>query len=224
MIAFLASLAFAGTPTLSIDLDADGKPEACRYDEKSGRVHIGTQTVECMGEYCEFEAHDVSGKTPDKQVQVCGFGPRDDRYCFLYSMIGGKLVPLKYPSKYGSPGFRTSGNGIVLAVVPFRHRLYERIEKYLVKGQELVEVKQPIYSAATPQKLAVDRTFPILLAPTSKSVVANTRPKSDIHVLGEHGSADGWLLVRLSSGVTGWVQQQTLEKASDAYMMTMGAG
>ncbi|MFK7928951.1 MAG: SH3 domain-containing protein [Myxococcota bacterium] len=224
MIALLASLALAGSPTLSIDLDADGKPEACRFDEKTNTVHIGAKTVDCMGEYCEFEAHDVSGKTPDKQVQVCGFGPRDDRYCFLYSMIGGELVPYKYRSEYGSPGFRTSGNGIVLAVVPYRHRLYERIEKYTVKGQALVEVKQPFYSAATPQKVLIDRTFPILLAPDSKSVVANTRPKSAIHVLGEHGSSDGWLMVRLSSGVTGWVHHKTLEKVSDQYLMTMGAG
>ena len=112
----------------------------------------------------------------------------------------------------------------MLAVDTYRYRLYERVEKWKLKGDRLVETRQPLYLAKTPQKLHVDRTFKLLHAPGSSEVVANTRPDSDILVLGEHGDKDGFLLVRLSSGVSGFVYYEDLIKASNAYMQTMAAG
>jgi hypothetical protein len=216
-----------GADSLTVDLDGDGEKEQVRWDSSSGTVFVGKLTAPCDGEPCTVEVHDITSSDEAKQLEVCSAGPRDDRYCYLYSLKGGKLVRhdrVGDEEDYGAPELRTSGNGIVLAVDSYRYRLYERIEKYRLKGDKLVETRQPLYLAETPKKLYIDRTFKLLYAPDSSEAVANTRPGSDILVLGEHGEKDGWLLVRLSSGVSGWVNFEALMKASNQYMQVMGAG
>lgn len=209
---------------IQVDLDGDGKPETVRYDSNSNKVHIGEHTVECPGDPCELEAHDVSSANPSREVEVCGHGPRDTQTCELYTISGSKLAKYAFPEDTWPPEIRTSGNGLVLVVDGWRQRLYERVEKYKASGTRLTEVKQPIYTAPEPKKMKIDRTFPLLFAPDSTSVVANARPDSTIDVLGEHGEKDGWMLVRLSSGISGWVHFDTLGKSSDAYMAVLGAG
>ncbi|MCA9569584.1 MAG: hypothetical protein KC656_17175 [Myxococcales bacterium] len=225
MIAVLAlQAALAGPSSLSLDLDGDGKPETVRYDAAAGKVHIGSHVVDCEGDPCDLEAHDVSEGTKGKEVEVCAHGPRDDQACTLYTLEKGALRRYTWPRPYPPSQLRTAGNGIVLAVEPYHLRLFERIEKYTVNGFELVEVPQPIYTAVPPAKLPVDRTFPLLYAPGDKRVIANTKPGTDILILGEHGEKPGWLLVRLSSGISGWVERDTLERVSTQYMQIMGAG
>ena len=218
----LLSLAFAAP--LSIDLDGDGKAETVRVDANAYKVHIGSHTVECMGDPCEVEAHDVTSANRAREVAVCAHGPRDDKSCKLYTIEKGALVTYTWPKEWDPPSLHTAGNGLVLVKDGYRHRLVDRVEKYRVEGHRLVLVPQPLYLAETPRDLKVDRTFPLLYAPDSSTVVANTRPDSTIRIVGEHGEKDGWMLVRLSSGIAGYVHTDTLAKVSDSYQRVLGAG
>ncbi|MCB9674470.1 MAG: hypothetical protein H6737_05090 [Alphaproteobacteria bacterium] len=215
--------AFAAAP-LQVDLDGDGKPETVKYDAESQKVSIGKHTIDCDGDPCSLEAHDVSSSDKRREVAVCAHGPRDDKSCDLYTIVDGKLQKYTWSKEWPPPSVQTSGNNIVLVVDTYRQRLYQRTEKYKVDGFALTEVKQPIYTADKPRMLPVDRTFALLYAPDSKEVIANTRANSEIAVLGEHGQKDGWMLVRLSSGITGWVHVDALAAASTEYMQIMGAG
>lgn len=221
MIWLLTPLALAGLPA-PVDLDGDGTAETFRVDDYT--IHVGQGKVECDGESCELEVHDIVGSDRKKEVAICALGPRDDRSCVLHRYAGGALHPIPWPKGGYAPQVRTSGNGLVLAVDGYRHRLVERIEKYRYADGALTRVPQPIYSAQPPKPLPVDETFPLRYGPGDERVVANARPKSEILILGEHGEREGWLLVRLSSGITGWVQTETLERASIQYMQIMGAG
>lgn len=223
MFLFFAS-ALAGSTSLELDLDGDGKKEAVRYDAAAGIVRIGPGKVVCEGDPCEVEAHDVSSADKRREVVVCAFGPRDDTACSLHTVVNGAVKTFALRRDGPPPKITTSGNGLVLVHEAYRHRLIDRVEKYRAEGLTLTEVKQPIYTSAKAASLPVDRTFPLLYAPKGNQVVANTRPHSTIQILGEHGDHTGWLLVRLSSGISGWVEQTRLEAASDRYMMIMGAG
>lgn len=218
----LFSLALAAP--LSIDLDGDGKAESIRYDANAMKVHIGSHVVDCEGGGCDLEAADVTSANKSREVVVCEHGPRDEKYCSMYTIQAGKLVKYGFPREWGPPSMHTSGNGLVLVKDGYRQRLVDRVEKYRADGTRLVLVPQPVYLAETPKDLKVDRTFPLLFAPESKDVVANTRPDSTIRVVGEHGEKDGWMLVRLSSGISGYVHVDKLMESSDAYMQVMGAG
>lgn len=218
----LFSLALAAP--FSHDVDGDGKAESVRYDANAMKVHIGSHTVDCEGEGCDVHAADVSSANKSKEVVVCEHGPRDDKYCSMYTIAGGKLVKYAFPREWGPPSMHTSGNGLVLVKDGYRQRLIDRVEKYKAEGTKLVLVPQPLYLAEVPKQLKIDRTFPLLFAPDSKQVVANTRPNSTIKVIGEHGEKDGWMLVRLSSGIAGFVHVDKLQQVSDDYMMVMGAG
>ncbi|MEZ4318746.1 MAG: hypothetical protein R3F61_14630 [Myxococcota bacterium] len=221
MVLFLSAALAA---PLQIDLDGDGKPETVRYDAEAQRVHIGSHEVECDGDPCDVEAHDVSSSDKGREVEVCAHGPRDDTSCWLYTIRAGKLVKYTWSRDYGAPSLTTSGNGLVLVVDGYHQRLYERIEKYKVDGTALTLVRQPIYLAATPATLPIDQSFALLYAPDSKEVVANAKPKTTIAILGEHGERDGWMLVRLSSGISGWAHVDALAAASVQYMQVLGAG
>jgi len=102
--------------------------------------------------------------------------------------------------------------------------LWTRRHKFLLAtdGLSLTSVPQPYFNVDRP--LHVDRTFPITLEPGGANVVANVRPDSDIHLLVEHGSKQGALLVRVSSGLVGWTTMEKLTEASDHLMMMMSAG
>lgn len=219
---FLFSLVLAAP--LSIDLDGDGKPESVRVDNEAYEVHIGSHTVACYGDPCEVAAHDVSSADKGREVAVCAHGPRDDQTCKLYTIRSGELVTYTWPREWDPPSLHTSGNGLVLVKDGYRQRLIDRVEKYRVEGTKLVLVAQPVYVAETPKELKVDRTFPLLYAPDSKTVVANTRPDSTIRIVGEHGEKEGWMLVRLSSGIAGYVHVDQLARVSDDYQRTLGAG
>lgn len=220
LLALLPALA----APLQVDLDGDGTKETIRYDGASQTVFIGKHKVECDGDPCELAAHDVSSADKRREVSVCSHGVRDYIDCDLYTLEKGKLVAYTFAESTYPPAISTSGNGLVLVTHSWAQRLYERVEKYRASGTRLTEVKQPIYSAPKPVPMTVDRTFPLLYAPRDERVVANTRPKSTVHLLGEHGELAGWMLCRLSSGITGWVHVDTLGKVSDNYAATLGAG
>lgn len=209
---------------VEVDLGGQGKTEAAWFDADKMEVHIGADTLPCDGESCELEIHDVTSSNAAKELAVCASGMRDERTCKLYGRVAGKLTPLAFPANVYAPTLKTSGNGIVLVIDTYRQRLYASTRKFVLQGTALVEAKQPLWSAEKPTTLKIDRTFPILFDPASKDVVANVLPNSEITVLGEHGSKEGWMLLRLSSGVTGWANVDALQAASDTYMAVMGAG
>lgn len=222
------SVVWAGPTTLSLDLDGDGKAETVRYDAAKGTVQIGPVSVPCDGDPCEIEAHDVSSADKQREVEVCASGPRDDRSCALHTIKDGKLQTYAFRSAGVDQIFpsdiRTSGSGIVRLVDSYRHRLYDRTQKFTSSGLTLTEVKQPLYLGEEPRKLPIQSTFPLKYGPRDERVVANARPNSTILILGEHGEHEDWLLIRLSSGITGFATWETLRKASMEYASTLNAG
>jgi len=222
MLTLVFSVALAAN-TANADFDGDGKPEAVQAVE--GKVLLGKKVLlECGYEsLCELEVHDIDGGNPQKELAVCELGPRDDRSCTLYSYkkkAGLAKVPFSgeiYTGKY-----ITNGNGIILTD-DWYDRLYQRIEKYTLQNGSYTLTPQPMYAVSA--TLHVDRTFPILFTAGDESVVvANARPDTEIQVLVEDGKNPHWYLVRLSSGISGWVHLDTLVGASDAYQSVMGAG
>ncbi len=221
MITLLLTLsALAYEPmTVTVDLDGDGKPETVTNGESW--VKAGKHKIECDG-YCHIEAHDISGDDKAGNLVVCEWDVRDTRNCSIYGVQGGKLAKVPFAEDTWTENIKTSGNGLVLTQ-DWAHRLYQRIEKYKLEGGKLVKVPQPMWDAQR-AKVHVDRTFKLLYAPDSAKVVANTRADSDIVVLAEDAEHAGWLLVTLSSGITGWVNVNELDSASDERMAIQSAG
>lgn len=216
----LVSLAFAGPPSLSLDLDGDGKPESIVAEEE--KVKIGALEWPCSGmEMCSLEAHDITSADKQREVLVCEHGPRDDRSCRLLTLKGGKLVEITFPTKYPPSKVITNSNGVVLTE-EWTDRIYNKIEKYTFADGKLTVVKQPFYAAGS--KWKVDRSFPIVYAPDSKTVIGNARADSEVEVILEHGERPGWYLIKFSSGIVGWATTETLVGASDQLQMMMSAG
>ena len=64
----------------------------------------------------------------------------------------------------------------------------------------------------------------VRFAPLSNEIVARAAANSIIVLLGEHGEKSGWYLVRTATGLTGWVDDESLKKASKSVMARMSAG
>ncbi len=223
MIWLLTALCMAAPPA-SIDLDGDGKGEVVKVAEDG--VKIGKHTVECYsddGAGCEVREVDITSADKQKEVVVCYAGPRDDRNCDLYRLVDNELKQIPIGKYGGAESLSLTGSGFLYATNG-AHRLFQRTSKYVWKDGKMVLVPQPIYTADTPASMHIDQTFKLLLAPDSAELVGNTKADSDIAVLGEHGEKEGWLLVRLSSGISGWVHVDTLQKVSQQYMQIMSAG
>lgn len=216
----LATLALGAPP--STDLNGDGKKEAITVAEES--VSVGSASITCGGfSPCEVTVADVSSKDKFKELQVCELGPRDDKSCRLYRYNGQTLTPLPFAgTEYGLAEIITNGSGIVRST-QWAHRLYERVDKWTLSDGTLVKTPQAMYGAGV--DFHVDKTFKLKLEPDAESTtIANTRGNSDIRLLAEHATREGWFLVMLSSRITGWVHQSTLMEISEGYQMTMSAG
>ena len=223
MIWMLTALALAAPPA-SIDLDGDGKGEAVKLTDEG--VKIGKHLIECYsddGAACEVQEVDLTSADKQKEAVVCFMGPRDDKACRLYRLTGNELKQVDFGQWSQSAELRLTGSGF-LYTTDWAHRLYYKVTKYQWTNGKMVGVPQPVYTAANPQTVHIEDTFKLHLAPNSSELVGNAKPDSDIAVLGEHGSEEGWLLVRLSSGITGYMLNTTLEKVSLHYRRTMQAG
>jgi hypothetical protein len=64
----------------------------------------------------------------------------------------------------------------------------------------------------------------VRFAPLSNEIVARAAANSIIVLLGEHGEKPGWYLVRTATGLTGWVDEESLKTASKSVMARMSAG
>lgn len=217
-----SALAAAPPPT---DLDGDGKPETIEIREEE--VRIGGAKVPCGGiEMCSVAIHDVSSADASKEVALTELGPRDDAAVTLYRYDQGKLTELSFrkptDGEWSSTpsAIATSGNGIVLA--DFAQRTYTRREKYVAQGAGLAYVPQPFWLVG--YGLHVDRSLPITRTIGGSEVVANVRPDSDVTLVLESADHEGWFLVHISSGLTGWAQLEALMSASDSLMGLMSAG
>ncbi len=225
MLLLLLPVALAAGPA-PVDLDGDGKTETISVAEDG--VHVGDQVIPCDSyELCEVEVHDIASTDKRTELAVCSRGPRDDRSCRLYRYKSGAVQPLPI----GKPGdedeyssmpsaVSTSGSGILLADQD--RRFYVRRDKYLLRGDALVYVPQPFW--VVDHDVHVDRSFPIVRQAGGGDVVANVRPDSDIRIRLESVDHPGWFLVHISSGLTGWVQLDALQGASDDLMGLIMAG
>lgn len=225
ILLFCAS-ALAGELPGPTDLDGDGKPEVISLVQDTG-YKVGAATLECSLEFggCELRVVDLKGDDKRKELELCSRGPRDERLCALHVYDKGKLVELEPTIK----GQRTWPSAFEVPVTGFlyadyQYRIYTRREKFTLgaDGRTLTQVPQPFYHVD--QKLHVDRTFPITARPDGGPVVANARPNSDVTLILESGETDDLFLVRLSSGLVGWVSLETLLGASDRLQMVYGAG
>ncbi|MCO4748022.1 MAG: hypothetical protein KC912_24730 [Proteobacteria bacterium] len=220
MLALLTALALAATS--SVDLDGDGKNETIEVSEDTLRV--GNARVDCGGyTACEVTPTDVKSSDNKKELLVCEHGPRDDQYCRLYRYDGRMLKELPFEGEeHGQSKIIINGSGIV-RTSQWAHRLYTRVDKWTLDGDKLVRTPQPMYGANETFRVAA--TFQLKLEPNAKSkTIANTKPDSDIVLLAEHGTHEGWFLVMLSSNITGWVHQSTLAESSEQYQLMLGAG
>lgn len=208
------------------DLDGDGKPDAIVIDEE--KVTIAGQEVACGGmDRCTVQVHDIAADDGLKEVLLVELGPRDDASAHLYRLRKGKLVELSFRKPGDADEWQsvpsavtTSGNGIVLA--DHQGRFYTQRQKYVAKGDALTHVPQPFWYAGF--DVHVDRSVPVVRSPGGGEVVANIKPDSDITVLLESADQDGWFLVKLSTGLTGWVTMETLASGSDQVQGVMSAG
>ncbi|MDP2339392.1 MAG: hypothetical protein Q8O67_00430 [Deltaproteobacteria bacterium] len=222
-VALVFALAAASSSITAIDANGDGKPEPVVVGEAGITIGgIKLPLGEMQPEMCEVEAADLVGTDKTKDVVVCEIGPRDERMCTLFVFEGGAFRPLGMPDGARPPKIVTAGNSIVVAEV-WRDRLYTRREKLQYAAGKLTLVKQPHYVAAM-EKVHVDTSFPVLVTPGGKDVVATVKPNSDIEVVLEHGEKEHWYLVKLTSGIAGWVSFEALVAASTAMQMRMGAG
>lgn len=219
MIVLLTALALAVPST---DLNGDGKKEAIAVTETS--VTVGSAQVECGGfSACTVSVIDVKAGDRKKELMACDHGPRDDVACRLYHYTGTALTEVSFEgSEWGQAEIIANGSGIVRTTM-WAHRLYQRVDKWTLKDGKLVKTVQSMYGVN--ETFHVDNTFKLKRDPNKDSpTVANTKPDSDITLLAEHATEEGWFLVMLSSRVTGWVHQSELEKASQQYIMMMQAG
>ena len=142
----------------SVDLNGDGKVEALSATTET--VTIGSAQIDCsdMDEPCGVEVVDVLTSDGLKEVKVCTHGPREGPYCTLYRFDGNEARPIAVDGGTETLGDMTfSGSGIVL--LSHHNRLFTKIEKYVLKGDQLKRVPQPAYHANL--KVSVQSTFPI---------------------------------------------------------------
>jgi len=205
-----------------VDLNGDGKLVTLSANEDA--VMIGESQIDCseMGEPCSVEVVDVLSSDNRKEVKVCSHGPREGPYCTLYRVDGTKAAPITINGGIEYLGDLTiSGSGIVL--LSNHNRLFTQIKKYVVEGLNLKEVPQPAYFANV--KITVESTFPIRVNMSAKAaVVGNVRPNSEIVLVALMPGEANWYLVKLSSGITGYVTLETLMKHSNDVRGRMFAG
>ena len=206
----------------SVDLNGDGQKETIASNEDA--VTIGESKIDCsdMGDPCGIEVVDVLSSDKLKELKVCSHGPREGPYCTLYRFDGAKAVPITISGGTDYLGDLTiSGSGIVL--LSNHNRLFTQIKKYVVEGLTLKEVPQPAYYANL--KVKVETTFPIRVSTSeTASTVGNVRPNSEIVLVALMAGEGDWYLVKLSSGITGYVKLETLIEHSMDVRGPMFAG
>lgn len=222
-LVLLLTTALAAPLPPATDLDGDGTPETVAFD--GATVVVGGARTDCGSDSfpCELEVHDLTAGDKQREIAICGFGPRDDRFCTLFAYRGGSLHAIAFPFPGGAePPTRieTSGNGIALA--SGSGRLYTRIDKFVHKDGALRYVPQAGWFVG--RQVKVDRTFPITTEPDGGTRVAGVRPGSTITVVLESQTVARTYLVHISSGLTGWVPEQVLIGASNELMALWGAG
>ncbi|TNE92433.1 MAG: SH3 domain-containing protein [Deltaproteobacteria bacterium] len=218
MISLFLAAALAG----GASIDLGGGPLPVQTSD-SGDIRVGKHELPCGGGSCEVSGIDIKKGDGQQELVFCEHGVRDEITCMIYRLSGGKLVEVSKPEGLYMPSVSTTGGGFVLVTDSWRHRLYERVDKLTYADGKLTLVPQPLYSTAETIELTVQKTFQLLSEPGGQTI-ANTRPNSTIRVLGEHGTRDDWILVRLSSGITGWVSTHTLMEVCEEYGMRMMAG
>lgn len=220
------AMALVSAQNVTADFDGDGAVETITVTPDGATV-AGTPLEECdgYGEGCLLEALDVHKNRVGVQLMACMVGPRDDKACRLYNVKKSGISRISATlngENFEPDKFTTNGWGVVLG-----HqwgRLYTRVDKFTLNdaGTALVHVAQPFY--AVDKEVKVTTTFPIVGLAKGTDVVANVAPQSTIRVLVESAEDPGWVVVKTSSGLTGWVAIETMVEHSEELMMLWGAG
>ncbi len=207
------------------DYDGDGRAE--HFVQKDAGLWFGkTQIASCDESFpCEVNVVDARRNDGFQELQVCVTGMRDDVSCTLWTVRRGKAIPLTFSGPnlaiYAS-AIAVSGTGIVL--IDEDDRFMRTRHKFLLNkdGTALQHVPQPAWYVG--YDLRVDSTFPITMKPGGGATVANVRAESDIVLVIESAEQPGNYLVKISSGLTGWVSFETLMQHSQQLMALMNAG
>ena len=219
----------AASPLPSVDLDGDGKPEVLRQTDEG--LHLAGVVLPCGSEGfpCELDVLDVNSGDKLKELAVCARGPRDERTCELWAVVGGEAVQRPLPGRPGldadgrlwPSALKASGNGILLAEE--EGRFYTKVHKLVWEKGAFTYVAQPFFEAGG-RAVKVDRSFPLTLRPDGGPVVANVKPASEVRWLLEDAGRPDVILLKTSTGLVGWTTLEALRQASDEVAMILGAG
>lgn len=207
------------------DYDGDGRAE--HFVQKDDGLYFGANKVVECDESFPCEATVIDARTNDgfQELQVCVSGMRDDVSCTLWTVRAGaaKKIELTVPNMaVYAADLTVSGTGIVL--VDEDDRFMRTRHKFVLSkdGLTLKHVPQPAWYVG--YDVHVDTTFPITMEPAAGATVANVRADSDITIVVESATKPGNYLVKISSGLTGWVSFETLMKSCNQFMALMSAG
>jgi hypothetical protein len=224
LLTLLPALALAG-PVGHADYDGDGRAE--EFMQTDSGLYFGKQLITECDESFPCDVSVIDSRTNDgfQELKVCVSGMRDDVSCKLWTVRAGKAVALPFTAPslaVYAADITVSGSGIVL--VDEDDRFMTTRHKFVLSkdGMKLQLVPQPFWYVG--YDLHVDRTFPITVEPGAGTTVANVRPNSDIQVVVESAVKPGNYLVKISSGLTGWVSMDTLMGSCDQFMALMSAG
>ena len=232
MLLTVVALSLVAAAPEPVDLDGDGTPEVIRIEPE--RVVVGTIDIPCSGveESCSVEVHDMLATDKRKELALCQVGGRGERYCRLFRFVKGEAIQVEFPADPTGTtvsdisSIHTNGSGNVL-VHEAGGRLVTRRKKHAWNGKKLTFVRQPLYAAdpADPgTRIDLDLVLDVRFAPLSNEIVARAAANSIIVLLGEHGEKPGWYLVRTATGLTGWVDVESLQTASKDVRARMSAG
>jgi len=232
MLLTVVALSLVAAAPEPVDLDGDGTPEVIRIEP--GQVMVGTIDIPChaIEETCYVEVHDMLATDKRKELALCQVGGRGEHLCRFFRFVKGEAIQVEFPADPTGTtisdisSIHTNGSGNVL-VDEAGGRLVTRRKKHAWNGKKLTFVRQPLYAAdpANPgTRIDLDLVLDVRFAPLSNEIVARAAANSIIVLLGEHGEKSGWYLVRTATGLTGWVDVESLQTASKSVMARMSAG
>jgi hypothetical protein len=215
LLLLLPVLPVAAAPSqrLEEDLDGDGRKETLTLEalaEGRYRLSVGraSATLDTGGQETSMEVLDVDTSDRFREVVVTWGDVDPIRRIRFYRFEDGALHVLGEVGAHAE----VRGNGIVLEKT--WQDFWSRTEKYVLdaRARQLRRVPQELYAVGVDAQ--VRTSFPLLRSRTSREVVANVAPDTQVRIVAAEGEArserERWYLVQTSTGLMGWARVETL--------------